>query len=355
MSNSRKNCCFRLFARKKKTTSHRDVVIDLPNKDPVKIGQHTPSETEKEPSSEKAIREPSSLAPFDDYPRFANLISPTKDVHLLGDGSSCRVFKVTWGDKTFAIKRIKTKLDADEYRDGISELHILMTLKHANIVKCHGYSSTTIDKNKINFDLVMDCLPDGSLYDYIKKHPDAPFDWDKRYRLLHQVACALAYVHHSGLIHRDVKSKNILLDLQNERALLCDFGLSIKSTAFNTNIAGTLSWVGCELVSASSRVNTIAMDIYSFSIVMWEAANWTEPHRGLSNDEIYRFVASGRREPINEKCPTKISALIRNGWHVNPSARLSSQHIAEELSTPIEACSNRLLSAEIYSPRKLSI
>ena len=132
--------------------------------------------------------------------------------------------------------------------------------------------------------LVYDYMPNGSLSQLIFKRstaPPPPMPWWLRRRALSDVGEALAYLHggyDQVVIHRDVKSSNILLDSEM-RARLGDFGLAKLyghgEAPGTTRVVGTLGYMAPEL--ASSAAPTAASDVYSFGVVALEVACGRRP------------------------------------------------------------------------------
>ncbi len=103
---------------------------------------------------------------------------------------------------------------------------------------------------------------------------------------MRDIAVGLSILHVHELLHRDLKSLNILLDV-NGRAKLCDFGLStLKSQAKDTSEVGTLLWNAPEVLQGKAA--TAASDIYSFAMICWEVVTrrlpYSDPKTGQLGD-----------------------------------------------------------------------
>lgn len=128
--------------------------------------------------------------------------------------------------------------------------------------------------------LVFEFLPNGTLFDRLHKSADSgrgPLPWASRTKICYQLACALQYLHHETsppIVHRDVKSANILLTA-TDTAKLADFGLSkvapLDSTAFHseyTEVKGSVGYMDPKYVR--SGVLSPKSDVYSYGVVLLE-------------------------------------------------------------------------------------
>ncbi|XP_031395997.1 MDIS1-interacting receptor like kinase 2-like isoform X1 [Punica granatum] len=150
-----------------------------------------------------------------------------------------------------------------------SEIRALTEIRHRNIVKLYGFCSSS----RHSF-LVYEYLEGGSLENLLSDHETAArFGWLERRNVARGVADALCYMHHDcspPIIHRDVSSKNILLDVEYE-ARVSDFGTArfMKPDSSNwTSFAGTFGYAAPEL-AYNMEVNE-KCDVYSFGVVTLE-------------------------------------------------------------------------------------
>uniref|UniRef100_A0AAG5CQ73 Protein kinase domain-containing protein n=1 Tax=Anopheles atroparvus TaxID=41427 RepID=A0AAG5CQ73_ANOAO len=193
-----------------------------------------------------------------------NILSP--DGRSIGAGGFGVVFLALKLSQAVPVAAVK-RLDPDKYkfREKFElELDILTKHSHVNVVSLLGYSA-----NGPQLCLVYEYLKDGNLETALsmvranQRHIDAT----RRLKYLHDVASAIAFLHERAkVIHRDVKSANILLD--GSVAKLCDFGLIKRtSSTTTTSIIGTNAYMAPEAVRG--HVST-ALDIFAFGIVIAE-------------------------------------------------------------------------------------
>lgn len=162
----------------------------------------------------------------------SNILSGINEENLIGSGGAGKVYKITVGDRTdgiVAVKKIRSgkKLDASLEKQFESEVQILGSIRHKNIVKLLCCISG--EDSKL---LVYEYMENGSLDQWVhrKLSPAAGggLDWPTRLEIAIGAARGLCYMHHDcspPIIHRDVKSSNILLDSEF-KARVADFGLA---------------------------------------------------------------------------------------------------------------------------------
>ncbi|KAJ0800037.1 putative protein kinase RLK-Pelle-LRR-XI-1 family [Helianthus annuus] len=178
------------------------------------------------------------------YDEILSLTEEFDEAYCIGRGGCGSVYKVklSSGD-TIAIKRLHSSSQVINHDEFINEIKAVTRIRHRNIVKLLGYSS-----HSQNSFLVYKYLQGGSLADVLHDKNVQHLDWTMRVNIIKGVAYALSYMHHDcspAIIHRDISSKNILLDSEYE-ACVSDFGTSkiLNPDSSNwTNIAGTFGYL----------------------------------------------------------------------------------------------------------------
>jgi Leucine-rich repeat (LRR) protein len=214
------------------------------------------------------------------------ILDSIKPTNVIGKGGSGSVYRVVLSDgKELAVKHI-WNIDCIGHKKSWSstpmlskrggkskefdaEVETLSSIRHVNVVKL--YCSITSEDSSL---LVYEYLPNGSLWDKLHNSVKMELDWKTRYEIALGSAKGLEYLHHGcekPVIHRDVKSSNILLD-EFLKPRIADFGLAkITNTSKDTAthvIAGTHGYIAPEY-GYTYKVNEKS-DVYSFGVVLME-------------------------------------------------------------------------------------
>ncbi|XP_060960032.1 LEAF RUST 10 DISEASE-RESISTANCE LOCUS RECEPTOR-LIKE PROTEIN KINASE-like 1.3 isoform X1 [Cannabis sativa] len=191
---------------------------------------------------------------------------PSKE---LGEGGFGTVYYGKLGDgREVAVKRLYEN-NFKRVEQFMNEVEILTRLEHKNLVKLYGCTS----RRSRELLLVYEFIPNGTVADHLhgKQSTSSVMSWPVRLSVAIETADALAYLHRSDIIHRDVKTNNILLD--NEfRVKVADFGLSrlfpTDVTHVSTAPQGTPGYVDPEYYQCYQL--TDKSDVYSFGVVLAE-------------------------------------------------------------------------------------
>lgn len=213
-------------------------------------------------------------------------------------------------DRNVAIKIIPQALvEEPEYLERFKrEASSAANLNHPNIVSIHGFG-----KLENTYYYVMDLAKGKTLDVIIEEKKHGLFKKVKQFaavdalKIIEQAAGALSYAHKQGIIHRDIKSSNFIIDEETGRVLITDFGLS-KSTRWekitsNASLFGTPAYMSPE--QASGKEVDERTDIYSLGTVMFEMLTGTLPYSG---DNALEVIDKVKTEPI--PLPKKINKYI---------------------------------------------
>lgn len=195
------------------------------------------------------------------------------DALKLGQGGFGDVYKglLKVTNQVVAVKRISER-SRQGIKEFISEVSIVSRVRHRNLVQLLGWC-----REEGQLILVYEYMPNGSLDKYLFGKGDSPIlQWCHRYRIAMEIACGLLYLHEEWaqcIVHRDVKSSNIMLD-SDFNARLGDFGLARmlehNRLSQTTIAAGTFGYLAPECVTTGRT--SPQSDVYSFGAVALEIA-----------------------------------------------------------------------------------
>ncbi|KAI3971981.1 hypothetical protein MKX01_030182 [Papaver californicum] len=225
---------------------------------------------------------------------------------MISHGAFGPVYKARMGTgETVAVKMLATNSKQGE-KEFQSEVSLLGTLHHRNLVNLVGYCA---EKGQLM--LVYVCMSNGSLASHLYSDKHEPLSWDLRIYIALDVAKGLEYLHDGAVppvVHRDIKSSNILLD-RSMRA------------------RGTFGYLDPEYIS--SRAFTKKSDVYSFGVLLFELVAGRNPQQGLM--ELVDLAAMNTEGKV--------------GWEEIVDSRLDGKFDTEQLNDVAALaykCVNRL-------------
>ncbi|KAG9137577.1 hypothetical protein Leryth_019774 [Lithospermum erythrorhizon] len=230
--------------------------------------------------------------------KYADLKKATKHFHeanKLGEGGFGEVYKGTLmnGD-VVAVKKLSISSTAAK-AEFDSEVRLISNVHHRNLIRLLGFSS-----NGGELLLVYEYMRNGSLDRFLFGEESGSLNWKQRYDIIFGTAKGLAYLHeqfHVCIIHRDMKSSNILLD-EDFQPKIADFGLARLlpggHSHVTTRFAGTLGYTAPEYAIFGHLSEMV--DIYGFGVVILE-------------------IISGRRSTDVKFEPTA-SFLLEEAWNL---------------------------------------
>jgi hypothetical protein len=264
-------------------------------------------------------------------------VIPTQDLGIsstIGSGPYSKVFAGTWGPKAVAIKQI---LDAFTTRassqTAITEVATLVSVpEHPNIVPLLGIA---LDESTSFLALITPLAAGGSLFRAIhsvKLKPSLP----RALRVTTDALTGLAFLHSLQVLHRDLKSPNLLLsgplDALGTRVMLCDFGLSklIASVSTHTGAIGTPAWMAPEVLTGQHY--GLPSDMYSMGVVLWELLQLRVPFEGVPAVTIIgRRVAGTANLEMPKNLPAALHSLLASLLATEPTARPTAPDALDRL------------------------
>uniref|UniRef100_A0A8D0ADL3 mitogen-activated protein kinase kinase kinase n=1 Tax=Sander lucioperca TaxID=283035 RepID=A0A8D0ADL3_SANLU len=251
------------------------------------------------------------------------------DLQWVGSGAQGAVFLGKFHGDDVAVKKVR---DIKE-----TEIKHLRKLKHPNIITFKGVCTQAPC-----YCILMEYCAQGQLYEVLragrKITPSLLVDWSMG------IAGGMNYLHLHKIIHRDLKSPNMLIT-HDDLVKISDFGtskeLSDKSTKMS--FAGTVAWMAPEVIRNEPVSEKV--DIWSFGVVLWEMLTGEIPYKDVDSSAIIWGVGNNSLQlPVPESCPDGFKILLRQCWNCKPRNRPSFRQIllhldiasADVLSTPQE-------------------
>lgn len=252
------------------------------------------------------------------------LVGPYKIVKQLGQGGMATVYKGYHAqlDRHVAIKVLHQTFQTDEnflarFR---REAKIIARLDHPNIVPVYDFN-----EHKGQPYLVMKFVEGKTLKNVI----DRDFPPQRLFDILSSIASALTYAHETGVLHRDIKPTNILID-QDMRPYITDFGLArlaqaSQSTLSQDMLMGTPHYISPEQAKGSEDLGP-GTDIYSFGVILYEIAVGQVPFSGntpyaIVHDHIYTPLPSP--STVNPEVSPIVELVLLKALAKDPSERFS--------------------------------
>ncbi|NXD70355.1 M3K21 kinase, partial [Eolophus roseicapillus] len=268
---------------------------------------------------------------------------------IIGVGGFGKVYRATWRGREVAVKAARQDPDEDITATAESvrqEAKLFSMLRHPNIIALHG-----VCLREPNLCLVMEFARGGSLNRALaaaaapgagaarggrRIPPHILVNWAV------QIARGMLYLHDQAIVpilHRDLKSSNILLlekmehdDICNKTLKITDFGLAREwHRTTKMSAAGTYAWMAPEVIKSS--MFSKGSDIWSYGVLLWELLTGEVPYRGIDGLAVAYGVAVNKLTlPIPSTCPEPFAKLMKECWEQDPHIRPSFALILEQLT-----------------------
>ena len=235
-------------------------------------------------------------------------------------------------DRQVAIKTFKIDAnDEDAVKRFNREAKAVTSLSHPNIVSIYD-----VENEGEFYYLILEYVEGMTLKDYMIKNPRIPIE--TIVHIAKQIAAGLSHAHQNGIIHRDIKPQNILMN-ENLTCKITDFGIARAygdTTLTQTNqMLGTVYYLSPE--QARGNVATAQSDIYSLGILIFEMITGQIPFKGESAVAIALKHLQEELPDIDkyrENVPQSVKNIVLKATMKNPNERyISSKELFEDLST----------------------
>eukprot|EP01107_Rhizomastix_libera_P004069 TRINITY_DN1705_c2_g1_i2.p1 TRINITY_DN1705_c2_g1~~TRINITY_DN1705_c2_g1_i2.p1 ORF type:complete len:1208 (-),score=319.24 TRINITY_DN1705_c2_g1_i2:43-3381(-) len=252
---------------------------------------------------------------------------------VLGRGSFGTVYAGKYRGETVAVKQLCVtasdfQASGAEDTSGIdNEIKLMTQLRSPYIVSFYGAVRTSD-----NIFIVLEFCQYGSLSTQLGKKSLSP-----GLKRMIAIDCAkgMQFLHINKIIHRDLKTDNVLLISLSEKAQIrgkiSDFGTSrmVGEKQQMTAAVGTPSFIAPEVIGESSKATySLSGDVFSFAMLLWNLWTEVEPYAEYKTVfAIYAFIMDGKRLPIPSDCP--FASLIQKCWAQNPDSRPTFEEIVD--------------------------
>ncbi|KAI0496965.1 hypothetical protein KFK09_023291 [Dendrobium nobile] len=238
-------------------------------------------------------------------------------------GAHSRLYHGMYKNQPVAVKLIRLP---DEDDSGVMvarlekqftrEATFLSHLCHRNVIKLAGFCK----KSPILF-IITEYLSGGSLWALLRKLDRSPLPLDNLISIALDVARGMEYIHSQGVIHRDLKSGNILFD-NNLCVKIADFGVACEEAYCDVlgDEAGTYRWMAPEMIKHKPYGRKV--DVYSFGLLLWEMITGAIPYEEMTPVQAaFAVVNKNLRPVIPADCPVVLRMLTEQCWSTLPEKR----------------------------------
>ncbi|XP_064972043.1 serine/threonine-protein kinase STY17-like isoform X2 [Musa acuminata AAA Group] len=240
-------------------------------------------------------------------------------------GSCGDLYRATYLGQDVAVKILR----ADQLNEALllefnQEVDILRRVHHKNIVH---YLGACVKPTELC--IITEYMTGGNLYDHLhKEHISLELPHLLKFSI--DICKGMDYLHQNNIIHRDLKTANLLLDA-NSVVKVGDFGVARfqNQEGVMTAETGTYRWMAPEVINHQHYDNKA--DVFSFAIVLWELATSRVPYDNMTPLQAALGVRQGLRPDIPKDMHPRLAALMQRCWDEVPSKRPSFEEITQEL------------------------
>ncbi|XP_018485426.1 serine/threonine-protein kinase STY8 [Raphanus sativus] len=243
----------------------------------------------------------------------------------VASGSYGDLHKGTYCSQEVAIKFLRPeRVNTEMLREFSQEVYIMRKVRHKNVVQFLGACTRSP-----TLCIVTEFMSRGSIYDFLHKQKCA-FKLQTLLKVALDVAKGMCYLHQNNIIHRDLKTANLLMD-EHGLVKVADFGVArvqIESGVMTAE-TGTYRWMAPEVIE--HKPYSHKADVFSYAIVLWELLTGDIPYAYLTPLQAAVGVVQKGLRPKIPKTHPKVKGLLERCWQHDPKERPDFEEIIEML------------------------
>ncbi|XP_017628018.1 serine/threonine-protein kinase STY17-like isoform X4 [Gossypium arboreum] len=244
----------------------------------------------------------------------------------IASGSYADLYRGTYCSQEVAIKVLKPEqITREMLREFSQEVYIMRKIRHKNVVQLIGACTRSP-----NLCIVTEFMARGSIYDYLHKQRGV-FKLPSLLKVALDVSKGMNYLHQNNIIHRDLKTANLLMD-ENQVVKVADFGVArVQSqSGVMTAETGTYRWMAPEVIEHKPYDHKA--DVFSFGISLWEILTGELPYGLLTPlQAAVAVVQKNLRPTIPKHTHPRLRELLERCWLQDPSQRPNFSEIIDIL------------------------
>jgi serine/threonine protein kinase len=241
-------------------------------------------------------------------------------IREIGRGGYGAVY-LAWESKLERAVALKLLFHAERSSAAINEARLLALAEHPNVVRVLG-----ADEHDGIVGLWMEFVEGVTLQDFLET--SGALGAHEAMTIGIYLCQAIAAVHQAGLIHRDIKARNVMREARTGRIVLMDFGSSVVRTddaGEKSDLVGTPCYLAPELLTGCPA--TIASDIYSLGVVLYYLVTRDFPIHDVALDDAVQSTRNGRFVPLSERrsdLPASFECVVSRALAHDPAQRYAS-------------------------------
>ncbi|KAB2635239.1 serine/threonine-protein kinase HT1-like [Pyrus ussuriensis x Pyrus communis] len=267
----------------------------------------------------------------------------------IASGSCGDLYRGIYLGQDVAVKILRSEHLNDALEDEFAqEVAILREVHHSNVVRFIGACTKSP-----HLCIVTEYMPGGSLYDYLHNNHNI-LKLSELLKFAIDVCKGMEYLHQNNIIHRDLKTANLLMDTNNV-VKVADFGVARfqNQEGVMTAETGTYRWMAPEVINHQPYDQKA--DVFSFAIVLWELVTAKVPYDTMTPLQAALGVRQGLRPEIPNNGHPKLLELMQRCWDSFPPNRPSFSDITAQLESLLQEVQSHDMTRKISEVPETSL